>query len=115
MKVNQKLTLLTLLLLATVHQCSRQSKQGQQLTYDGNVLHVTDGNFQSVVDKFNVVFLKFYAPWCPHCQDLAPKWNTMAKKFFSGNTEVVFGHVNGENNSKTSDLFNVRIYEPTQF
>ncbi|CAO3621625.1 unnamed protein product [Cunninghamella blakesleeana] len=50
------------------------------------------------VDGLNLVkqsdkpyFVKFYAPWCPHCQHLAPTWEQMAKEL---KNQVNVGEVN---------------------
>ncbi|CAO3598368.1 unnamed protein product [Absidia cylindrospora] len=36
-------------------------------------------------------FVKFYAPWCPHCQHLAPIWEQMAKELTN---QIDVGEVN---------------------
>lgn len=47
--------------------------------YDGdaNVVEVTSANFPSKSDP-QVWLLEFYAPWCGHCRNLAPKWSKVA-------------------------------------
>jgi len=48
------------------------------------VTELTPDNFDSVaLDKSKHVLVEFYAPWCGHCKQLAPKYEELAK-IFSG-------------------------------
>jgi len=48
-----------------------------------NGLHILTGSsFSDVVGKGDT-FVKFYAPWCGHCQKLAPAWDELAANFKS--------------------------------
>lgn len=44
------------------------------------LIEFTDATFKTVVATGNH-FIKFYAPWCGHCQRLAPTWDILAKTF----------------------------------
>lgn len=35
-------------------------------------------HFQTLVDKYPVVVVNFYAPWCPWCQRLEPTWDAVS-------------------------------------
>merc|ERR1711892_550839 len=38
-------------------------------------------NFEQTL-KNGYTFVKFYAPWCGHCQEMAPDWNDLVNHFF---------------------------------
>lgn len=48
--------------------------------YDGDtsVIALNQGSFPAGAGEGFVWLLEFYAPWCGHCRNLAPKWSKLA-------------------------------------
>lgn len=44
-----------------------------------SVVILSSDNFKKVIEK-GVTFVKFYAPWCGHCQKMSPIWEELAIK-----------------------------------
>lgn len=43
------------------------------------MVELTDSNFpEEVVDSEDLWFVEFFAPWCGHCKNLKPEYDSMA-------------------------------------
>ena len=73
----------------------------------GSVVVLDGNNFDSIVlDKSKDVFVKFYAPWCGHCQRMVGTWNELAEK--NDNDDVVIAKVDADAHREVGSKFGVR-------
>ncbi|KKY19207.1 putative disulfide isomerase [Phaeomoniella chlamydospora] len=70
----------------------KKEKTGPTPNQQGTSVSLTAESFQKLVTTTEEPwFIKFYAPWCAHCQALAPTWDQLAKELKG---ELNVGEVN---------------------
>uniref|UniRef100_A0A8K9VFP6 Protein disulfide-isomerase n=1 Tax=Oncorhynchus mykiss TaxID=8022 RepID=A0A8K9VFP6_ONCMY len=72
-----------------------------------DVLELGDSDFDDMVAEYETVLVEFFAPWCGHCQQLAPEYETAATKLKG---TVSLAKVDCTVNSETCGRFGVNGY-----
>ena len=54
-----------------------------------SVTQLSNGNFDEFVSRSGVTVVKFYASWCGHCENLAPKYKKAANILQVSNFYIV--------------------------
>ncbi|KAI1435988.1 thioredoxin-like protein [Xylaria sp. CBS 124048] len=76
------------------------AKPKKVLQMPSQVEMLTDKTFKETIGHEKSVLVSFTAPWCGHCKNLAPTWETLANDFAS-QPDVVIAKVDAEaDNSK---------------
>jgi len=81
---------------------------------DSNVVTLVGKNFEKeVFESGKDVFVEFYAPWCGHCKNLAPKWELLADEFAHADS-VVIAKVDATENDTPAEIqgFPTLIFYP---
>ncbi|WPG99189.1 Hypothetical protein R9X50_00200000 [Acrodontium crateriforme] len=79
----------------------------------GRSVSLTAENFQKLVTMtHDSWFIKFYTPWCQHCQSMAPNWDGMARHM---KEKLNIGEVNCEVEKRLCKDVKVRSYPTVQF
>ncbi|KAH9577973.1 Thioredoxin domain [Trypanosoma melophagium] len=70
-----------------------------------DVVVATVDDFDSVIRKGEIALVKFYAPWCGHCQKLAPEWEKAAKEIPN---EAVMVDVDCTKETKLAEKYSIK-------
>lgn len=63
-----------------------------------DVKTLVGSNYNMVANQLGkCVFVKIYAPWCTHCQEMEEAWRSLAQTF-KGNSDVVIAELDGTRN-----------------
>ena len=78
-------------------------KEKEQETI-GKPVHVTDSNFNEIVNKNSLALIDCWAPWCGPCLALAPTIEKLAEEYAE---KVLVGKLNVDENPRTAECFQI--------
>ncbi|THU54848.1 hypothetical protein C4D60_Mb11t00380 [Musa balbisiana] len=78
-----------------------------------DVVVLTDGNFSDFLEKHRHVMVEFYAPWCGHCQALAPEYAAAATALRG--EDVVLAKVDATEENELAQRFEVQGFPTVLF
>lgn len=79
------------------------------------VVQLTADNFEATVMKNPFVMVEFYAPWCPHCQEFAPRFSKAAAELLVKDPRVILAKVDATIEEQLADLHGVKRYPTLKF
>ncbi|KAL2023913.1 hypothetical protein VTK56DRAFT_690 [Thermocarpiscus australiensis] len=91
-------------------------KPRKKMAPPSNVAMLTDATFKKQIGGDKNVLVAFTAPWCGHCKNLAPTWETLAQNF-ANEPNVVIAKVDAEaeNSKATASEYGVTSYPTIKF
>ncbi|KAH0451234.1 hypothetical protein IEQ34_018533 [Dendrobium chrysotoxum] len=78
-----------------------------------DVVVLTEGNFSEFIEKNRHVLVEFYAPWCGHCQALAPEYAAAATALKA--EDVVLAKIDATEENELAQKYDVQGFPTVYF
>ncbi|XP_060696956.1 protein disulfide-isomerase A2-like [Hemiscyllium ocellatum] len=82
---------------------------------DQDVLVLNEHNFQRALKENKYLLVEFYAPWCGHCQNLAPEYASAAGQLKNESSELKLAKVDVIKEKELGSEFGINSYPTLKF
>jgi len=86
-----------------------------EIKEEEDVMVVTTDNWDEAVKDTDTVLVEFYAPWCGHCQSLAPEYAKAAKSLKDAKSEIKLGKVDATIETKLAEKYGIQGFPTLKF
>lgn len=92
--------------LGKMDELKTQQSQTEGLrSLGGKPVDLTDSDFTSVVGKYPLMLIDFWAPWCGPCRMVSPTVDQLAKQYAG---KIAFGRVNVDDNPVIASQYGIQ-------
>lgn len=105
-----KFSCLLLVLLIACSSGVTASLEKKQPSVEEGVYVLTSSTFEEFLSQNEFVLVEFYAPWCGHCQKLAPVYSAAAEEMAVLNPSVKLAKVDATVEESLAERFSVEGY-----
>lgn len=81
-----------------------EGSESQTGDWPDKPIEVSDATFQQTIQKYSLVVVDCWAPWCGPCRTIAPVIEEMARDYAG---RIVFGKLNVDENRNTSMKYRI--------
>ncbi|MEE6508241.1 hypothetical protein FKM82_019952 [Ascaphus truei] len=100
---------------ASENTSDEENPASDVLLNEDNVLILNKQNFDKALREYKFLLVEFYAPWCGHCQALAPEYAKAAEILKNQSAEMKLAKVDAIEEKELSTEFNVNGYPTIKY